>query len=100
MPLNQLYIGFLQLPGLARLAAMSAAILLCESLLFRRRAEHLAIFSVLEDDLIAALQDLKGLRHLLRMVELDRLRLAEYFEISGIDEIAHLDAVHGKTQFL
>src|ERR1700686_4386922 len=64
----------------AVLAGVRGAFFFRESLGLGLRAVNLGLLAVCEDDLVAAFQDLEGLAHVLRVVELGRPRLAEALE--------------------
>src|SRR2546429_430745 len=64
-------------PFLALLAAVTAPVLAGKGFLLGFRAENLAPLSILKDDLIATLKDLKGCVDLTHLVELHRARLAK-----------------------
>src|SRR5262245_8532112 len=93
-PPAHVYFGLPQLACLAGFAAVTAPILVRESPFFAFRAEHLTPLSVLEDDLVAAREDLEGPRQLVHVVEVNGVRLVEPFEIGWQDEIAHRNAFH------
>src|SRR5439155_22596599 len=73
----------------ALLAAVAAAILAREAPPLRGGAEDLAPAAVLEDDLVAAGEDLERPPDLFQPVELHRPRLVEVLEVGGIHEIGH-----------
>src|SRR5579862_537622 len=81
----------------SQLAPVVPPVLAGKSFLLCFRAENLAPLSIIQDELIAALKNLKGLRYLIHLIELHRARLAEIFEVRWIHEVAHRNAVHGKA---
>src|SRR5712691_11860533 len=99
-PRDLLFRRTFQLLRRTLLAPVAVAVFARKALLLRRRAEDLAPLAVLLDDLVAAGEDLERLVDLLEMVELHRARLVEGFEIGGVDEVSHRNAVDGEVERL
>src|SRR5690348_14122145 len=78
----------------AHFAAVSAAVFTREPSCFRLRAEDLRPLPVLENDLVAARQDLERLFHPVHVIEARRSAFAEAFEEGRIHEVAHGNSVH------
>src|SRR5437867_7107712 len=89
-----------QPPRRALRAPVAAAIFMGEASLLDGGAEHLAPLAALEDDLIAAGEDLERLPDLLETIERHRPRLVERLEVGRVDEVGHRDAVHLETERL
>src|SRR5262249_42835275 len=65
---------------------------------FLFRTENLAPLAVEEGDLIAVLQDLERLCYRAHGIKADGIGLVELLKVSGIDKVAHGDAIHIEAQ--
>ena len=79
---------------------MSSAILFRKTSGLCLRTRYLGPLTVLEDNLVAAGQDLKRLIYFILLVEFYRPGFAENFEVSGVNEVAHFYAADFESDLL
>src|SRR5271165_1858624 len=94
------HVGDLQFLLGALLAAVAAAVLSFQRLCLDCGCSEVAPLPTLEDDLVAATENLKGFADLLHGVELDGSRFVEVLEVRWEDKVAHGNSVDVEAERL